>query len=260
MTIEEAPSFSPDNGSLVYASYRTQGGWELYAYDLNRGTEKELASFEGEAHFPAWSPVEGDPRIVFEGRTSRPVRATNIWILDIATGEARQLTDSGADSRPSWSPDGTQVLFSRSTSDTNGDGLITVADASDIYSIAPDSGAEKNLTNMPEYSEFNSAWSPDGKWIAYTRVEKDVNRDGSINLDDSQNLFAIRADGSEEMFLDLGGRPAYSPTWSPDGRYIVVLVKEADGQNAIWRYDFLTGDFERITEAGPYYHPRYSNP
>ncbi len=256
--LEEAPSFSPDNSTLVYASYRTQDSWELYAYDFRRRTERQLTSFEGEAHFPVWSPAPGDTRIVFEGRILEP-RATNIWMFDIATGNMTQLTHGGADSRPSWSPDGTQILFARPAIDTSGDGLITVSDAADIYVLNIASGEEKRLTNTPDISEFQFAWSPDGKWIVYTSVRRDVNHDGYINLDDSQNLFVIHPDGMGERFLNLGGRAAFSPSWSPDGRFIMVLVLDQDGQNAIWRFDFITDDFTRLTEPGPYYHPRYSN-
>ncbi|HET9590964.1 MAG TPA: AAA-like domain-containing protein [Anaerolineales bacterium] len=257
-TIEEAPSFSPGNWNLVYASYRTQGGWELYAYDLRRGTEQQLTSFEGEAHFPAWSPVPGDTRIVFEGRTAEP-RATNIWMLDIATGDVTQLTRGGADSRPSWSPDGTQILFGRATSDTTGDGQVTVNDAADIYVLDLASREEKNLTNTSDFGEFNFAWSPDGEWIAYTSLRRDANGDGVINLNDSENLFMIPPDGREERILNLRGRTVFSPSWSPDGRYILVLVLDGEGQSAIWRFDTQTEDFVRITEPGPYYHPRFSN-
>ncbi|HLO30943.1 MAG TPA: AAA-like domain-containing protein [Anaerolineales bacterium] len=258
-TVEEAPSFSPDNWNLVYASYRTQGGWELYAYDLHRGTERQLTSFDGEAHFPVWSPVPGDTRIVFEGRTSEPTRATNVWMLDIATGEVTQITHGGADSRPSWSPDGTQIIFARPTIDTTGDGLITVNDAADIYILNIASGEEKNLTDTPDVNDFHFTWSPDGEWIAYTSVRYDANHDGFINLSDSQNLSAIRPDGTDELSLNLGGRAVFSPSWSPDGRFIMVLVLDEDGQNAIWRFDFITENFVRLTEPGPYYHPRYSN-
>ena len=257
-TIEEAPSFSADNWKLVYSSYRTQGGWELYAYDLRRGTEQQLTSFEGEAHFPSWSPVPGDTRILFEGRTSEP-RATNIWMVDVATGEMTQITEGGADSRPSWSPDGTRILFGRATSDTTGDGQITVNDAADIYVLELSSGEEKNLTDTPDFGDFNFAWSPDGEWIAYASMRRDANGDGFINLSDSENLFIIRADGGEEQLLNLRGRAVFSPSWSPDGRHILVLVLDADGQNTIWRFDTQTENFVRITEPGPYFHPRYSN-
>ena len=258
-SLEEAPSFSPDNWNLVYASYRTQGGWELYAYDLQRGTERQLTAFEGEPHFPVWSPVPGDTRVIFEGRIFEPERATNIWMLDIETGELTQITDGGVDSRPSWSPDGTQIVFGRATVDTTGDGQVTVNDAADIFTLDLASGAENNLTETPESGDFNFSWSPDGQWIAYTSMRRDTNGDGFINLSDSQNLYLIPSEGGEEQVLNLGGRAAFSPSWSPDGRYILVLVLEDGSQNAIWRFDTQTENFARITEPGPYFHPRYSN-
>ena len=258
-SIEEAPSFSPDNWNLVYASYRTQGGWELYAYDLHRGTEQQLTSFEGETHFPAWSPVPGDTRIIFEGRTSEPERATNVWMLDIATGDVTQITRGGSDTRPSWSPDGTRILFGRATTDTSGDGFITVSDAADIYILDIASGEEQNLTNTPDFGDFNFAWSPDGEWIAYTSMRRDVNGDGYMNFNDSENLFMIPTSGGDERFLNLRGRATFSPSWSPDSRFLLVLVLGEDAQNTIWRFDSQAEDFVRITEPGPYYHPRYSN-
>ena len=258
-SMEEAPSFSPDNWKLVYASYRTQGGWELYVYDLHRGTEQQLTSFEGEAHFPAWSPVSGDTRILFEGRTSEPERATNIWMVDIATGDLTQVTHGGADSRPGWSPDGSQIVFGRPTIDTSGDGLVTVSDAADLLIRDLTTGEEKNLTNSPDFGDFNFAWSPDGEWIAYTSMRRDANGDGYLNLSDSENLFMIPAGGGEERLLNLRGRAIFSPSWSPDGRYILVLVLDREGQNSIWRYDTQTESFVRITEPGQFFHPRYSN-
>jgi len=257
--IDEAPSFSPDNWKIVYDSNRSQNGWQLYAYDLRRGTEEQLTAFDGQAHFPVWSPVPGDTRIVFEGRTYYPKYAINIWMVDIATGELEQLTTDGADSRPGWSPDGTKILFSRATLDTNGDGRITTNDDSDIYTLDLASGELKNLTNTPAYNEFNFAWSPDDQWIVFTSVRGDANGDGVVNLSDSRDLFLIPSDGGEERRLDLGGRMVFSPSWSPDGRFILVMVVNADGQSEIWRYDTQRGNLTRLSEPGTYHNPRYSN-
>jgi Tol biopolymer transport system component len=257
--IDEGPSFSPDNWKLAYTSNRSQSGWELYTYDLSKGTELQLTSREGQVRFPNWSPVPGDTRIVFEWRKPEPQPETNIWMLDIATGDVQQLTHGGADSRPEWSPDGTHILFGRATTDTTGDGRITPSDASDLYTLDLASRLEKNLTRTPGLDDFDFTWSPDGKQIAFTSVRGDVNGDGVVNLSDSQDLFRIDADGRGERMLDLGGKPVYTPAWSPDGRFILVVVAEEDGQTALWRFDTTNGRFTRLTEPGAYYHPAYSN-
>jgi Tol biopolymer transport system component len=180
-------------------------------------------------------------------------------MLDLATGDVVQLTDGGADTRPSWSPDGTRILFGRATSDTTGDGQVTVNDAADIFILDIASQEATNLTGTPDFGDFNFAWSPDAEWIAFTSMRRDANGDGFINLSDSENLFMIPAVGGEERLLNLRGRAVFSPSWSPDSRFILVLVLDGDGQNAIWRFDTQTENFVRITEPGPYYHPRYSN-
>jgi Tol biopolymer transport system component len=256
---DEGPSFSPDNWKVVYASNRSQSGWELYAFNLRSGIELQLTSLEGQARFPNWSPVPGDTRVVFERRTTEPQLATNIWMLDTASGDVQQLTHGGADSRPKWSPDGKRILFGRATQDTTGDGRITPSDASDLYTLDLASRLEKNLTRTPGFDDFDFTWSPDGKQIAFTSVRGDVNGDGAVNLSDSQDLFRIDADGSDEHRLDLGGKPVYTPAWSPDGRFILMVVVEEAGQTALWRFDTTNGKFTRLTEPGVYYHPAYSN-
>jgi hypothetical protein len=261
--IDESPSFSPDNWKLVYASNRSQAGWELYVYDLKKGTELQLTSFDGQARFPVWSRKPGDTRIVFEGRTFDTATIINLWMVDSASGELTQLTDSGADSRPAWSPDGSKIVFGRPTADTNGDGRITANDISNIYTLDLNTMEERKLTDTPTFNDFNFAWSPDGEWIAFTSVRFDANGDGVINLSDSRDLFMIPANGSgqnSEQHLSVEAGPVFSPSWSPDGRFILVLITFSEGQSAIWRYDTRSGNLTRLTETGPYYQPAYSKP
>jgi hypothetical protein len=259
-SIDEGPSFSGDNWKLVYASYRSQGEWELYVYDFHKNTEFQLTSVEGQAHFPAWSPVPGDSRILFEWRRTYPQAATNIWLADAESGALEQLTSGGADSRPKWSPDGKRILFARAVRDTTGDGRVSPSDAVDIYLLDLVSNQETNLTRSAEFDDFNFAWSPDGEWIAFTSLRTDANGDGVINLDDSQDLFLMRADGSGERCLDLGKKTVYSPSWSPDGRFILVTVLDEEGKTALWHFDTRNGDFSQVTAPGGYYHPSYANP
>jgi Tol biopolymer transport system component len=181
-------------------------------------------------------------------------------MLDTASGDLQQLTRGEADSRPEWSPDGTKILFGRPTRDTTGDGRINPNDASDLFTLDLATRLEKNLTNTPDFDDFDFTWSPAGDRIAFTSVRQDVDGDGAVNLDDSQDLFTIGVDGQDERRLDLEGKSTYTPAWSPDGRFILVVVADEDGQTALWRFDTHNGNFTPLTASGAYYHPAYSNP
>ncbi len=81
--------------------------------------------------------------------------ATNIWIVSASGGDARQLTRSGKDSRPRWSPDGKSLAFLSSR-----DGVPQV------YSI-PLTGGEPTRITFLSTGADNQLWSPDGKAIAF---------------------------------------------------------------------------------------------
>lgn len=117
----------------------------------------------------------------------------------------------------------------------------------------------QNLTDTPAFNDFNYAWSPDGQSIVFTSVRGETNGDGAVNLSDSRDLFLMSANGDNERRLDLGGKSVFSPSWSPDGRFILVMEVNNDSQSQLWRYDTQNGNLKRLTEPGPYHNPRYSN-
>ena len=82
--------------------------------------------------------------------------ASNIWIVPTAGGSSQQLTQSGHDSSPVWSPDGKTIAFLSSRS---GD--------SQVYLLSMDGGEAKPLTHLSTGADIVK-WSPDGKTIAFT--------------------------------------------------------------------------------------------
>src|SRR5262245_59499088 len=92
-------------------------------------------------------------RLVFT--VSEPVkgtaRARSIWLLDVASGQLRQLTFSGkSDGSPRWSPDGRSIAF---TSDRSG--------GAQLYLLSLGGGEAAQLTDRKERVE-SFRWSPDG--------------------------------------------------------------------------------------------------
>src|SRR6266850_8057184 len=82
--------------------------------------------------------------------------ATNLWMAPVAGGDAIQLTRTGKDSSPKWSPDGKTIAF---LSARSGD--------SQVYVLSMDGGEAHPLTKLSTGADFVK-WSPDGKTIAFT--------------------------------------------------------------------------------------------
>ena len=66
---------------------------------------------------------------------------------------------TGYDYTPAWSPDSTQIVFSRYENGNQGDLYVMNADGSD----------QTNVTNDDTTDDYGPAWSPDGAKIAYSR-------------------------------------------------------------------------------------------
>jgi dipeptidyl aminopeptidase/acylaminoacyl peptidase len=168
------------------------------------------------------------------------------------TGTGR-LTNSGSESEPKWSPDGTRIAF---VSERDGN--------KNIYVMNADGSGQTRLTATPQDERWPT-WSPDGKKIAFADLQNGdvvtMSPDGSnqtVVIDRGPNevydlswspkgdkfLFSQRVtnlDGTGEVYLDSAywHDPAscyeqkwdYSFRWSPNGEKIVFVHYEDEGEN-----------------------------
>ena len=81
---------------------------------------------------------------------------SNIWVTSTAGGAAMQLTQSGHDSSPVWSPDGKTLAF-----------LSSRAGESQVYLLSMQGGEAHALAKLSTGADMVK-WSPDGKTIAFT--------------------------------------------------------------------------------------------
>jgi dipeptidyl aminopeptidase/acylaminoacyl peptidase len=82
--------------------------------------------------------------------------ASNIWVVATSGGSELQLTRSGHDSSPVWSPDGKTLAF-----------LSSRSGEAQVYLLSMEGGEAHPLTKLSTGADMVK-WSPDGKTIAFT--------------------------------------------------------------------------------------------
>ncbi|HET8946628.1 MAG TPA: protein kinase [Candidatus Polarisedimenticolia bacterium] len=157
-----------------------------------------------------YTGADSDPAASDDGRliayTSTREGRERIWLKQSLGGDEVALT-AGPDSWPSFSPDGTQVLF------IHHDGGRT-----DLYRVPVVGGEPRKILE----DVLMADWSPDGRAIAYVRRLQEGEK-----LISSVGLAGPNGDGAKEIARD-ENQSLLFPRWSPDGSTIALIRRGAE--------------------------------
>jgi TolB protein len=195
------------------------------------------------------TPPGGDDHPLVPGRIAFSMNVdgnTDIYsVLDGGTDLRRHTTDPAQEGSPSWSPDGSQLVF---TSSRNGEVRI--------YRINADGTGEVRLTNGDAGGstgrDISPAWSRDGTRIAYVHENR---------------IYTMAVDGSDVRLFDppLPVQPQFtcrsqrSPSWATDGSIVYaedlcfsiprVYRAQLDGSTAVLLAEVDPGPSPRLITA-----------
>ena len=184
-----SPRISPD-GSRVAVMLNDRGNQDIWVIDADRGTRTRLTSYDGNDGNPLWTP--DGLRITFS--SSRGGGANSLyWTAVEGSGPVDRLTESQSNQgATSWASDGSALAF------------YEVGATYDIFTLSP--GAEPVRFRETAFRERGPAFSPDGRWLAYSSDET-----GRAEI----YVTPYPGPGGTTVISTGGGR---SPWWSADGR------------------------------------------
>ncbi|MCX6992512.1 MAG: hypothetical protein NT011_05130 [Kiritimatiellaeota bacterium] len=213
-------------------------GNAVYLIPLSGGKGKKFALSE----FSGYASISPDGKqAAFTGYQQTGTESgSGIFLLDLLTGKVKRLAQAIVKSHASWSPDSKKLAY--------GLGGYQKSYKIQILDVDTSAASETGLDGV------GIAWSPDGRWLAYTgKIVRGgswwqgIAIDGSIIIknfatDESRILTepAINTYDEKTKRWEISG--AYNPLWSPDGKRIAYIkvhnISEGDKDklslNEIW--------------------------
>ena len=211
--------WSPDGRHVAYSG-SVDGDAEIFVTDANGRNRRRLTNIEADDSHPAWSP--DGTRIYFSSNRHTPDMNApfgqqwhDTFSMRIDGSEVRRHTDCRTVcTYPAPSPDGKLIAYRKVLKTPGMRWDLSVMPAnSEVFVSNLDGSEERNLSDHPAYDGW-PAWSPDGRWIAFTS-----NRAGPAN---TGQVFVVSPDGAGVRQITRGEWSNTTPRWTPDSLTILT--------------------------------------
>ncbi|MDT7604400.1 MAG: tricorn protease [Acidobacteriota bacterium] len=164
---------------------------EIFTAPVEEGDLRQITDTPSRERNVAYSP-DGKWLSFISDRSGRE----ELYVVAVdGAGEPQKLTDLDAlKNNYSWSPDSTQIAFTASDDKLR---VVTVA------------SKEAKEISTSHYGNIGSpAWSPDGKWLAYSKP--DFTR--------TTDIYLVPSTGGEERKVTFDSFSEQGPQFAPDGK------------------------------------------
>jgi TolB protein len=221
-------AWSPDGKKIAFEA--ADGVYVMNA-DGSDLRNLHLHSNRSEADYihHTWSP-DGTKMAFSSGRP--PDFIHDIYTMNLDGSNQINLTNTPGlnEMHPNFSPDGSQICFSR---DSHG----KPKPPSGIYLMDAD-GTDPTLL-IEEVGQGQCDWSPDGTKIAFNR---------GVGVHDNPDVFVMNADGSGQTNLTRSkSEMDVNPDWSPDGTRITFESYRDGAYPDIYTMDPDGSDVAQLT-------------
>ena len=212
------PSYSRDGRRVAFASNRV-GSWDIFVMDADGKNVTQITDGPTQDLHPSFSP-DGN-RLVFSrfgGRSGR----WEIWLANLVTGERKMI---GFGLFPDWSPDTSRDVIAYQRARQRGTRWFSLwcLELKNDEPLAPTEVAVSTNAAIVAPS-----WSPDGSELAFATVIEP----SAAGEKGQQDVWVVRADGTDRRRLTDGVGTNATPYWSSDGR--VYFISDRGGTECVW--------------------------
>jgi TolB protein len=195
----EAPNYLPDGKKLLF-----NADGSLFTIAIDGGTPQKLnTGFANRNNNDHGISFDGKMLAISHHREGLPGGGSTVYVLPLAGGTPRQVTEKTPSYWHGWSPDGNEVVF---VGRRNGETF-------DLYKINIHGGEEVRLTRVPEGAHADGPeYSPDGKHIYF-----------NASYTGTMQLWRMKTDGSQQEQLTFDEYNDWFPHISPDGEWIAFI-------------------------------------
>ncbi len=170
-------------------------------------------------------------------------RESNVYIVELASGKVRLVTEKSPSYLHGWSPDGKELAYCAFRK-TDGENCV------DIYAISADGGEEIRLTDGVGYND-GPEYAPDGRFIWFNSTRSGLmqvwrmDREGEnlvqMTWDDANNWFPhVSPDGKRVVYLTFG-RDELEPHEHLPNMRVSLSVMDSNGENPRKLLNFFGG-------------------
>jgi len=206
---------------IAFVSSRS-GNKEIWMMDYDGQEQQQLTHARTIAVTPRWSP--DDSRIAY----TCLARTFQICMYSMELGRPVAFQHyGGTNSSPSWSPDGTKLMF-----------MSSVGGSPNIYEADASSGLNLKRITTSGGPDTSPVWNPKtGQQVAF------VSGRGGL-----PQLFIMNADGTSVEKVDLPDMGyVVDPDWSPNGQLLAFSWRRPDGNFDIYVMDIASHKLAQIT-------------
>jgi Tol biopolymer transport system component len=227
------PRLSPDGKWIAYASDRA-GNWDIVVASIDSPSAVQpVCDGPRDEICPSWSADM--KRLGYAVRTER-----GHWQIAWADRATRVHTYLGAGIYPDWHPKEDRLVFQSQPG--------VPADFPVVTTVNADGTALKTVAEAPDHGCVMPRWSQDGRWIVYASIRH--NRDALLAgaIDEADDLWAIKPDGTDRARLSDDPMPQWWPTMTSSGR--LYFVARHEGHQRIFSAQIRPLDWSTHEDSG----------